>query len=109
MKVKVIKDFIDKNSNALCKEGSILDFSEERIKEINSTVYGVFLARADEEIIGVVEDKATSDDKPLTEMTVAELKELANALGVELDNKDRKDDIIAKISEFQQEDEQEEE
>lgn len=103
MKVKVLKDFKDKNNNALCKEGVILDLSEDRVREINSTGYGTFLAIVSEEVQPVAEDKTENGDKPLNDMTVVELKELAEKLNIELDNKDKKDDIIAKINAHQQE------
>lgn len=117
MKVKVLKAFKDKNNNALCKEGVILDLSEDRVKEINSTGYGIFLELVGEEMdnvtdnieediikneITVTDDKAENEDKPLNEMTVTQLKELAETLGIEIDRKDLKDDIIAKINEYQQ-------
>lgn len=113
MKVKVLKAFKDKNNNALCKEGVILDLSEDRVKEINSTGYGTFLEllgetdEREDNKITVTDDRAgkttvadgeEKEDKPLNDMTVAQLKELAKTLGVEIDSKDLKDDIIAKIN-----------
>ena len=124
MKVKVLKAFKDRNNNALCKEGVILDLPENRVKEINSTGYGTFLAIVSEEVQPVTEDKTENEvtviekednkitvtddrtvadgeeneDKPLNDMTVAQLKELAETLNIELDSKDKKGDIIAKIN-----------
>ena len=41
MKVKVLKTFINKYSKNIYKKGEIIDVTEKRFKEINSTEYGV--------------------------------------------------------------------
>lgn len=40
MKVKVLKRFVNKYSNKTHEVGDILDISEKRFKEINSTKHG---------------------------------------------------------------------
>jgi len=40
LKVKVLKTFRNKYSKKIHKKGDILDISEKRFKEINSTKYG---------------------------------------------------------------------
>lgn len=43
MKVKVIKDFVDKHTKDLHKVNDILTVSKERFEEINSTSHGAFV------------------------------------------------------------------
>lgn len=48
MKVKVLEDFIDKNSKVLYRINQEIEVNEERFKEINSTRHGI-LVKATEE------------------------------------------------------------
>ncbi len=43
MKVKVVKQFIDKHTKNLHKVNKTLTISKERFEEINSTAHGVFV------------------------------------------------------------------
>ena len=50
MQVKVVKDFRDKYSSELFKEGDIIDnITNERCAEINSTPFGKFVEVLNEE------------------------------------------------------------
>lgn len=48
MRVKVIKDFIDKETKTLHKANTEIDVTKRRIEEINSTAYGVFVEETEE-------------------------------------------------------------
>lgn len=43
MRVKVIRDFIDKETKALHKAGSKIEVTKGRYEEINSTAHGIFV------------------------------------------------------------------
>lgn len=43
MKAKVIQSFIDKYSKKECKKGEVIEISEKRFEEINSTSFGIFV------------------------------------------------------------------
>lgn len=43
MKVKVIKQFIDKNTRNLHKINETLNITKERCEEMNSTAHGIFV------------------------------------------------------------------
>lgn len=43
MKVKVVRQFIDKHTKDLHKVNKTLSISKERCEEINSTAHGVFV------------------------------------------------------------------
>lgn len=43
MKVKVIKDFLDKNEKKIRKEGEIFEVTKERKIELENHVYGPFI------------------------------------------------------------------
>lgn len=49
IKAKVIKTFIDKKANKERKKGSVFNVTQERFKEINSTVHGVLVEEIKEE------------------------------------------------------------
>lgn len=48
MRVRVIKDFIDKETKALHKANTETDITKRRFEEINSTAYGVFVEEIEE-------------------------------------------------------------
>ena len=58
MKVKVLKEFIDKNTGKKQKINSVIDLSDQRIKEINSK--GRFLEVLKEEPVAVVKDNTNT-------------------------------------------------
>lgn len=43
MRVKVLRNFIDKNTKTLHKAGTEIEVAKGRFEEINSTAYGVFV------------------------------------------------------------------
>lgn len=45
MKVKVIKEFIDKKENKLRKINELFDVNEERYNQINKSSYGPFIEK----------------------------------------------------------------
>lgn len=49
MKVKVLRKFKNKYSKNIHEVGEILDISEKRFKEINSTKHGVLVEKITEE------------------------------------------------------------
>lgn len=49
MKVKVLKKFRDKYTKNLHKAGQEIEITNERVEEINSTSYGVFVKEIKEE------------------------------------------------------------
>lgn len=55
MKVKVLKDFIDKNSKVLYRINQEIEVNEERFKEINSTKQGI--------LVKVIEEKTKTNKK----------------------------------------------
>lgn len=48
MKVKVLRSFINKYSKKRHEKGDILDITEKRFKEINSTKYGTLVEEVKE-------------------------------------------------------------
>lgn len=61
MKVKVIKEFVDKKENTLRKVNEEFIASKERVEEINSTSFGV--------LVEEIEEKGAEDDKRRTKRT----------------------------------------
>lgn len=49
MKVRVLKEFRDRNTKELVNAGSLIDVDEKRFKEINSTKHGVLVEKVKEE------------------------------------------------------------
>lgn len=63
MKVKVLQDFMDKHTLIIHKKDDVIDMTDERCAEINSTSLGSFVAKEIEtESKDVVEDN--SKEKP---------------------------------------------
>lgn len=58
MKVRVLKEFRDRNTKELVNAGSLIDVDEKRFKEINSTKHGVLVEKVKEE------KKETKKEKP---------------------------------------------
>jgi hypothetical protein len=83
MKVKVLRRFKDKYTKQIYDKGQIIEVSNERYAEINSTAYGILV-------------QAITVD--LENMTKAELLEYAEAKGIEgLNNRMTKAEIIAAL------------
>lgn len=49
MKVEVIKKFRDKCTGSVVMTGLVLDISEERFKELNSTKFGTLVKKVEDE------------------------------------------------------------
>ncbi len=83
MKVKVVRRFRDKYTKKLYKKGQIIEVTNERYEEINSTAHGILV------------EPITVD---LENMTKAELLEYAEVKGIEgLNNRMTKAEIIAAL------------
>ena len=83
MKVKVLRKFRDKYTKQVYDKGQIIEVTNERYEEINSTAYGI-----------LVEPIAVD----LENMTKVELLEYADAKGIEgLNNRMTKAEIIAAL------------
>lgn len=46
MKVKVLRNFIDRHNKALCVAGTEIEVSKERYEELNSTSHGLLVEYA---------------------------------------------------------------
>lgn len=86
MKVKVVNRFIDKETRQLHEYGDVIEVTEARFKEISAA--GKY--------VKPLEDDA-QDVKPLDKMKADELKEYAQAQGIELDEGATKAEIIKAI------------
>ena len=83
MKVKVLRRFRDKYTKQVYDKGQIIEVTNERYEEINSTAHGI-----------LVEPIAVN----LENMTKAELLEYAEVKGIEgLNNRMTKAEIIAAL------------
>lgn len=83
MKVRVLRRFRDKYTKQIYDKGQIIEVTNERYEEINSTAHGILV-----QAIAV----------NLENMTKAELLEYANAKGIEgLNNRMTKAEIIAAL------------
>lgn len=83
MKVKVIKKFRDKYTNDLHEINTILEVTNKRLEEMNSTAYGI-----------LVEAVAEID---YTSYTKKELIEMAEEKGVNVNPKMTKAEIIGEL------------
>jgi len=91
MKVKVLRNFRDKYTKKLYKKGQIIDVTNERYEEINSTAHGV-LVKAIEEINAEPGQKVNFED-----MTKKEIIEYAKSKGVELNTRMTKAEMIKEL------------
>ena len=87
MRVVVIKQFKDKHTNEMLREGDIFEVSAERFEEICEAG----------EYVGVIADESVAVPE-LEDMTVAELKEFGKTMfDMEFARGMKKADIIAEI------------
>ena len=98
MKVKVLRNFRDKYTKKLYKKGQIIEVTNERYEEINSTAHGVLVEAIEQD--GGWKDYA--EKYPLTEgwlssMTKMELVEYAKSKGVELNTRMTKAEMIKEL------------
>lgn len=83
MKVKVIKKFIDKYTKEVYEIGQIIEVTNERYEEINSTAHGILVEKLDEIDLG--------------SMTKKELVEYAKNKGIELDMRMTKAEMLKEL------------
>ena len=98
MRVKVLKRFKDKYTKKIYEIGEIIEVTNERYEEINSTAHGVLVEAIEQD--GGWKDYA--DKYPLTEgwlssMTKMELVEYAKSKGIELNPRMTKAEMIKEL------------
>lgn len=86
MKVKVLRNYKDKYTGKRHKKAEVLEISEERYKEINSSPFGVFVAEVEAE---------TQD---LENMTKKELIQLGKTRGVEFSDRTTKAEMLKELT-----------
>ena len=83
MKVKVLRNFRDKYTKKLYKKGQIIDVTNERYEEINSTAHGILVEKVEE--------------INFESMTKKELAEYAKNKGIKLNMKMTKEEMIKEL------------
>ncbi len=83
MTVKVIKQFKDKYTKTLHKAGDIIEISNERYEEINSTSHGVLVKAVEVNYNG---------------LTKKELVEIAKEKGIKLDMRMTKGEMVKELA-----------
>ena len=83
MRVKVLKRFKDKYTKKIYEIGEIIEVTNERYEEINSTAHGVLVEKIQE--------------VDFDSMTKKELVEYAKEKGIELDMKMTKAEMIKEL------------
>ena len=83
MKVKVLRRFKDKYTKKICEVGEIIEVTNERYEEINSTAHGILVEKLDEIDLG--------------SMTKKELVEYAKNKGIELDMRMTKAEMLKEL------------
>lgn len=91
MKAKVLKQFKDKYTKELYKKGQVIEVTNERYEEINSTAHGI-LVKVIEEINAEPGQKVNFED-----MTKKEIIEYAKSKGVELNTRMTKAEMIKEL------------
>ena len=98
MKVKVLRRFKDKYTKQVYDKGRIIEVTNERYEEINSTAHGILVEAIEQD--GGWKDYA--EKYPLTEgwlssMTKMELVEYAKSKGVELNTRMTKAEMLKEL------------
>ena len=83
MKVLINKKFTDRYTKKVYKVGETIEVTEERYAEIKKTNAALVTAVQDD-----------TEDTNLEDMTVAQLKELAESLGIATTTKMKKSELI---------------
>lgn len=83
MKVRVLRRFSDKYTKKIYGIGEIIEVTNERYEEINSTAHGILVEKLDEIDLG--------------SMTKKELVEYAKNKGIELDMRMTKAEMIKEL------------
>lgn len=90
VKLNVLKQFHDKETNELYKIGSVIEVTEKRAREIIASGLNV---------AALVEGETLDDDdvsgKPLEELTVKQLQKIAKEKNITVDGKTKEDYINA--------------
>jgi len=84
MKVKVLRRFKDKYTKQVYDKGRIIEVTNERYEEINSTTHGILVEKLDEIDLG--------------SMTKKEIIKYAEKKGIELNPRMTKADMIKELS-----------
>lgn len=90
VKLNVLKQFHDKETNELYKIGSVIEVTEKRAKEIIAS--GLNVAELAE---GETLDDDDVSGKPLEELTVKQLQKIAKEKNITVDGKTKEDYINA--------------
>ena len=92
VKLNVLKQFHDKETNELYKIGSVIEVTEKRAREIIAS--GLKVAElAEEETLD--DDDDVTGDKPLEELNLKQLKKIAKEKNITVDGTTKEDYINA--------------
>lgn len=110
MKVKVIKTFKDRITKSVLRPEQIIEITEERFEEINSTSFGILVEEikelsidppenlsGEENATTIVESQTNAgetESSNFEKMTKPELVEYAKSLNIELDTNMKKTEMI---------------
>lgn len=110
MKAKVVNRFRDKITKVVLEVGQEIEVTDERLEEINSTAYGVFLIGIDlangkdKTVINgqvideaIDEDETVEDEVKIEDLNVKQIKELLDQMNIKYGPKMKKDELIALI------------
>jgi len=86
MRVKVLKPFKDLSENKFRKLDEEFEATKNRVEEINSTPYGT--------LVEVIEEEPIEDGMDIEELTVKQIKELLDQMGIEYNPKLKKYELI---------------
>lgn len=86
MNVRALQLFKDKNEGVIRKKGDTFIVSEERFEQINSAGHGK-----------IVENFEEVDEISVEDLTVKQIKELLDQMGVKYNSKMKRDELIALI------------
>lgn len=98
MTVKVLRQFKDKHTKVLHKKDSIIEISNERYEEINSTSHGVLVKEIKED--GTPSDyldKYEGTEDYYNELTKKELTKIAEEKGIKFSSKTTKKEMIKEL------------
>lgn len=91
VKLNVLKQFHDKETNELYKIGSVIEVTEKRAKEIIASGLNVAELAEGE----TLDDDDVTGDKPLEELNLKQLKKLAKEKNITVDGTTKEDYINA--------------
>lgn len=90
IKLNVLKQFHDKETDELYKIGSVIEVTEKRAREILASKLKVAELAEGEEL-----DDEVGSDKPLEEMNLKQLKKLAKEKNITVDGTTKEDYLNA--------------